>query len=270
MNIRSFKDTYIRCKPTIDKIINTVLSAPSSEARIYCRHIDRMGAIIQYAYYISIMRKYIDDPNSILLDWGGQYGHVAKLVEIFYPEIICYLHDKNEYYATYWHEKLLVNKVLYGHGPTDSRRINLPDHQVDAVLSSGVLEHSHEYGVSEYEALSEINRVLKYNGMLFIWNLPFKYGSVEILNHLIGRWHHDRRYTKKEIMTLLGDSGFDIIFFDHHELMNMMARNMIGNIIGHSNAFIVDYYLSKLPMVNLIAQHFTIVARKKTELISCL
>jgi hypothetical protein len=113
------------------------------------------------------------------------------------------------------------------------------------------------------EALRDINRVLNKNGLLFIWNLPCEFGSVEILNHIIGRWHHNRRYIKKEIEDLLNNTGFDVIYIDRHELLNMMSRNLLGKIIGHDNAFIFDYYVSKLPVINMIAQHFTIVARKR-------
>lgn len=270
MDIKKFRYTYKHCKSLINEIINAVVSEPSSKAKIYCKHIDRMGAIIQYVYYISIVRKYIDDTNMTILDWGGQYGHVTKLMELFYPNTICYLPDKNEYFAGYWHEKLLIKNVVYGYSANDYRLLNLPDSYVDVVLSSGVLEHTYEYGVAECEALSELYRVLKDGGMLFIWNLPYKYGSVEMLNHLLVRWHHKRRYTKKEIVTLLINSGFEIICFDHHELLNMTLRNIIGKIIGHDNAFIIDYYMSKLPIINLIAQHFTIVARKKKDFAKCL
>jgi predicted SAM-dependent methyltransferase len=86
---------------------------------------------------------------------------------------------------------------MYGHGPNDYHLINLPDSHVDVILSSGVLEHTWEYGIAEGEALSELYRVLKDDGMFYIWNLPYKYGSVEMLNHLLGRWHHERRYPKK-------------------------------------------------------------------------
>jgi SAM-dependent methyltransferase len=265
MNVKRFKDTYKLCKPIINEIINKVTSEPSSEAIRYCKHINKMGAIIQYAYYVSIVREYIDNINATLLDWGGQYGHVTKLMELFYPKTICYLPNESEYFADYWHKKLLINNVVYGRAPNDYHSINLPDSHVDVILSSGVLEHTREHGVAESEALSELYRVLKDDGMLFIWNFPYKYGSVEILNHLLGRWHHERRYTKKEIVILLEDAGFDIIYFDHHELLNMFLRNMIGKIIGYDNIFIFDYYISKLPILKLVAQHFTIVARKKTN-----
>ena len=118
-------------------------------------------------------------------------------------------------------------------------------------------------GATEKQALHDINRILKQDGMLFIWNLPYKYGSVEMLNHLLGRWHHDRRYTKKGIVTLLEDSGFEIICFDHHELLNMTARNIMGKIIGHDNAFIFDYYISKLPIVNLMLSILRLLQGRK-------
>lgn len=184
-------------------------------------------------------------------------------MKAFYPNTILYLPNKNEYYASYYHERFSIKNIIYGHGHRGNYcSINLPADYADVVFSSGVLEHVHEYQVTEFQALSEINRVMKKNGFLFIWNLPYKYGSVEILNILLRRWHHSRRFIKEEIIKLLKETCFEIVFFDHHELMNIMMRNVLGKIIGHENAFIFDYYISKIPIINFIAQHFTIVARK--------
>jgi SAM-dependent methyltransferase len=260
-----FKQTYLTLLPLLNKIVGSVISEPIYKQK-GTSHIDRLGAIAQYSYYVSVVRHFVKDLNADILDWGCQHGQVTKLMSHFFKNTRCYvLKDDsyyNEYGLEYWHKVLSVaaGSVVFG---ADPAKINLPPCSMDVILSSGVLEHVHEIGGDDVQALSDINRVLKMGGLLFIWNLPFKYGSVEMLNHLLGRWHHDRRYTKKEVVSLLERSGFEIIFFDHHELMNMMTRNIIGKVIGHDNAFIIDYYLSKLPLFNLVAQHFTIVAKKK-------
>jgi SAM-dependent methyltransferase len=262
MNIQNFRKTYQEILPVMEQIVNTVNAAPS-DTKNYAKHIDRLGAIIQYSYYVSLVVSYLPEKESLIVDWGGQYGQVTKLLQYYYPNTECYLPPEHEDYVTdhnYWHNVLDVKPVKYG---KLSNIINYEDSSVDTVLSSGVLEHVLEIGVSEEETLFEINRILKKDGLFFIWNLPFQYGSVELLNSLLGRWHHERRYKKSEIIELLEKHEFEILQIDHHELMNMMIRNLLGKIIGHENAFIVDYYISKLPIVNSIAQHFTIVAKKK-------
>ena len=262
LSVKSFKQTYFTLMPLLRQIIDKVKAEPI-ENRPGTAHINRLGAITQYAYYVSLVRYFINDTNAIILDWGGQHGQVTKLMSHFFKNTACYVLKDDPYYNAYdlkyWHSKLSVKNVIFG---TDSARINLPDYSVDVVLSSGVLEHVREGGTTEKQALHGINRILKQDGMLFIWNLPYKYGSGEMLYQLLKRKHHDRRYVRKEIITLL-DTDFEIIYFDHHGLMTVKMLNVVARIIGHDNAFIFDYYISKLPIVNLIAQHFTIVARKK-------
>jgi SAM-dependent methyltransferase len=243
------------------EIVNIVNSAPP-EAKRYTRHIDRLGAIIQYSYYTSLVHQFVGNQNSVIVDCGGQYGHVTKLLTKFFPNVECYLPDYNEYFTDYWHQRLSIKRVKYGNS---YRTIDYCDNYADVVLLSGVLEHTHEQGISKQNALMEIRRILKPNGMLFIWNLPCQYGFVELINIALGRWHHERRFRKEEVIALLQNSDFEICAIDHHELMNMMTRNMLGKIIGHYNAFICDYFLSKLPIVNLIVQHFTVIAKKALQ-----
>ncbi len=259
MNISIFKDTYKKLQPEMNNIIASVLSSPA-ESRNFAKHIDRLGAITQYAYYVSLVRRYLSDEDSFIVDWGGQYGQVTKLMQAFYPKTECYLAPNIEVSDnSYWHERLNVRPVKHGQV---YNRIDYSNSSVDAVLSSGVLEHVHESNISEQDAIAEVHRILKNDGLFFIWNLPYLYGSVELLNASLGRWHHDRRYKKSDILEILKSNNFEILFVDHHEFLNMMSRSALGSLIGHGNAFIVDYVLSKTPPFNLLAQHFTLVARK--------
>jgi hypothetical protein len=49
---------------------------------------------------------------------------------------------------------------------------------------------------------------------------------------------------------------------DQHEILNLCSRNLLGRVIGHVNAWMLDYYLSKAVLFGAVAQHFTIVAQK--------
>ncbi len=259
ISLENFKNDYRFLLPTMKEIVDSVNSA-LPDAKKEAGHLNRLGAIVQYSYYVSVVHSFVDNPNAVIIDWGGKYGQVTRLLMQFFPYVECYLPDENEYFAPFWHDRLSIKRVKYGNS---YRTINYCDNHADAVVSSGVLEHTHEQGISESDALIEIRRILKDNGIFFIWNLPYKYGSIERLNTLLGRWCHSRRFTQKEIIVLLEKSGFEICAIEHHELMNMMMRNALGKIVGYDNAFVFDYFLSKLPIVNLIGQHFTVVAKKR-------
>lgn len=254
-----FLDTFNQLNPVVNNIVATVNSVKSDEATKYTAHINRNAAMIQYIYYVSVIRRFVEDQSATIVDWGGQYGHVSKLLSSYYPNTECFLPNQEEYYAKFWHDKLNINNVKFG---SNYKKIDYENDSVDVLLSSGVLEHVREYGMTEQESLSEIYRVLKPGGKFFLWNFPCKFGSIEMLYRLFNKTIHHYTYTKEETMELLKNAGFEIEFYDHHEFFNTKTRTIVSKIIGVQHAWILDYYFSKIPLINLIAQHMTIVAVK--------
>lgn len=257
-NGKLFLDTYAQLEPEIQDIVQRVLTSPP-EWRVKTQHIDRPGAILQYAYYVSVMRGYVNDPDAVVVDWGAQFGQVTKLLARFWKNTDCYVADDKDALQNYWLQRLGIERIRYAGG--DYRKINLPDGYADVLVSSGVLEHTYEFDVPDTEALSDIYRVLKPGGLLFVWNLPHVWGSVEILNGMLRRWHHTVRYTAKETRAKLSAAGFQVESMDRHEFMNMASRNALFKLIG-PRAFSFDYALSKIPPMSLFGQHLTVVARK--------
>lgn len=255
---RLFLETYRTLEPEVNAIVQKVLTCPP-EWRVKTGHIDRPGAIVQYVFYISLMRRYLTDPNAVVVDWGAQFGQVSKLMSTYWPNTDCYVADDKDPLQNYWLERLGVNRVKFAGG--DYRKINLPDSYADALISSGVLEHTYEFNVPDTEALAEIYRVLKPGGLFFIWNLPHVWGSVEILNGILRRWHHSVRYTAKEARTKIEGAGLQILELERHEFVNMATRNAMVKLMG-PKAFGADYYLSKIPPMSFFGQHLTIVVKK--------
>jgi len=254
-----FNQTYRELLPDMIDITRKVHSTPDDRRR-FTAHIGKLGNITQYSYYVSIIKRHVPDSSADIVDWGGQFGQVSRLLGNYYHQTVCYSPNSDEL-ILYWQKEIGVTNALFSDPPGNYRKINIPDRFADAVVSSGVLEHTRENGVAEAEALSEIKRILKPGGLLFIWNLPYRFGSVEIINTIMKRNVHRYRYDRKKIISLLDESGFVIDKIDHHEIMNMLMRNLLGAVIGHNRAFIADYILSKVPPLNLFRQHFTIIAR---------
>lgn len=227
----------------------------------YADHVCNLASWYAYAYYLSLIRKYLPDKSATILDWGGQFGHVSALYQTEYPNTLCYVADQDDL-LRYWQSLFGTrNIVLRQEGDTMSA-ISMPSNSVDLAMSSGVLEHTHEFGVAEEEALAELYRVLKPGGKLVIFHLPTTYGMPEMVNKVIGRWYHERRYSKKRILDLLSGAGFTLAWLDKHEFAFPKIRNALGQLIGQQNAYRADYLFSKLPGINFFAQHFTIVAQK--------
>lgn len=260
MPVRSLHDATRELLPLLDDMTKGVLATPQ-ERRAYAKHLNRPGVIFSYAYYTALTRQELPS-SAVVCDWGGQYGHVSRLLRPYFAQVICYVPDATEFECEYFHSLFGVSDIVkFGPGYGDPS-IPLSDESVDAVISSGVLEHTREFGVPEETSLREIWRILRPGGKLLIWNLPRRWGSVELLNLLLRRSIHPYKYGRKEITALLEGAGFRIALLDKHEFLNMSSRNALGRAIGHTNAWVLDYYLSKLVLFGAVAQHFTIVAQK--------
>lgn len=259
-----FKETVLELLPLMEFIVNKENTAPQ-DFRQYSTNISEMGRIVQYAYYTAIVRSFLKNKSAHIIDWGGQFGQVTKFVQHYYEHTECYLPEKEISVnpdIKYFNEILKIQLILYGLGPDDYSRINILDNYADAVISSGVLEHVCETASNEHKILREINRILKPGGYFFIWNLPPRRSMVEYLAKLTGKWYHKQKYDSNQIKDSLKNAGFKIQAFSKHSIIPGSIRCVIGKLIGYENAYIFDEYLSILPLINYIANTFTIVATK--------
>ncbi len=85
-------------------------------------------------------------------------------------------------------------------------KLPFKDDSLDAMISSGVLEHVPH----EQMSLAEVFRVLRHDGKLIVTGLPTKYSLVEWFNRMKGRPNHPRRYTPASAKRLLLSCGFHI------------------------------------------------------------
>lgn len=255
--MRLFDATYAELEPDMRALVAAVQAVPA-ESRAGVLHIDRMESLVQYAFYVALVREWLPDRGAEVLDWGGQHGQVTRLLSRYYPNTTCYALEGDLYDRTYgladWHRRLGITKVVRA---ADPRRIALAK-RFDAAISSGVLEHVGECGVDERQALAELRRVLKPGGLLFIWNLPRRFGR-EFLYPLLGRATHARRYRKAEIVDLLSACGFDVLYVATHELLPLAVMKKLGALVRPDRLLRWDYAVAeRLPW---LAQNFTLVAR---------
>ena len=220
-----------------------------------------MQRLYGYAYHVGVVEKYAKGAEKVV-DWGGQYGHVTLMLrEFFGGAVECYLVDCGET-EKYWHQVFGGVKIHVPPPHTPIGKLDYDDATVDVVISSGVLEHTYEYGVLDIEALREIYRILKPGGKLFIWNLPAKNGMPELINKVIGRWYHICRYEQDNLLCLLQAAGFNALVLDKHEILFPVMRSVMMRILGYWPGFSLEYWLSKVPILSMFSQHFTIVCEK--------
>jgi ubiquinone/menaquinone biosynthesis C-methylase UbiE len=99
--------------------------------------------------------------------------------------------------------------------------LSFQDNSFDVLINCGVLEHV----PNDTESLKEIYRVLKPNGLLFTFFLPYKYSWRQNITKFIGAYHHERMYTNRHVTNILENSGFKIIDRWFRDLIPLRSHN---------------------------------------------
>lgn len=133
-----------------------------------------------------------------ILDWGGGKGYATYFLkqqgfDVTLFEMSGFAHKD------LWRQLSLPVKT--GDSPT----LPFKDGSFDVVLSFGVLEHV----PYDYDALKEVNRLLKDDGLFMCFNLPNQYGYLHHYAAKRGVRYHDRLYTARETRQLLKRAGFN-------------------------------------------------------------
>ena len=135
-----------------------------------------------------------------VLDWGAGWGQTSLLLAAHGLAVTAYdVEDKGAAEAL-----LADSAVRYVVAPGPA--LPFGDQAFDAVLNCGVLEHVED----PVQALAELHRVLRPGGLLFTYHLPNRHSAAEWAGRVLGRFHHDRTYTRAEAMALFQGAGFDI------------------------------------------------------------
>lgn len=140
----------------------------------------------------------------------------------------------------------------------DGATVPFPDGHFDVVFAYAVLEHIPKTEVSH--TIMEIKRILKGNGLFYIFQLPQRTSYTEFLAHLLGLEAHEYLWDFVRIKRLLKKAGFDIKFWQRADmLINHPYRivNPLFPLLQPINRFLLHTPLS------YFAHHLTVVAKKK-------
>lgn len=132
----------------------------------------------------------------------------------------------------------------------------------DVVVSCGVLEHVQD----DRASVAEIRRVLCPGGLFAIYNLPQRWGYVELLVTLFRLGYtHERRYSAAGTRRLLAEHGFRVRAMRRS---NMLPHNLRGlpksiRMVLTSQAgplLTADLALARIPLLNQLAGILELVA----------
>jgi hypothetical protein len=88
-------------------------------------------------------------------------------------------------------------------------------------------------------------------------------GTSELLAITAGKWHHQYRYWRKDIIRLLREAKFDILHLDKHKFFPGAVMTFLEKKIDPIRLLKMDNDLSHIFPFNLLARDFALVARKR-------
>jgi SAM-dependent methyltransferase len=141
-----------------------------------------------------------------MLDWGCNHAPDSCLLRAWagdrYEFHACDVGEPGRFPAFHDFARVSYSRL------THLYKLPYGDAQYDAVIASGVLEHT----AMDYESLKELHRVLKPGGVLVVTYLPNRWSADE--------WHrrnvrgcnfHRRLYGRIETRRFLRHYGFDVV-----------------------------------------------------------
>jgi SAM-dependent methyltransferase len=224
-------------------------------------HLDGPSAAYNYIRIADLICAYCKEgPEQLpILDWGCGYGQVSWLLRKRGLDVLSYDVEKRPLRSSI--PELDSFPIVYGDDPVE---IPYESNRFGSVLSVGVLEH-----VSDFEgSLSEISRVLRPGGLLFVFMLPNKYSWAEWIADRRGVSAHPYKFTFGCATELLLRHRLDV---DKRWRRNVLPRNLTGcssrvkQFYGRFYRAVesVDQTLTRLPPICCLSGVIELIARKR-------
>lgn len=250
-----------RIPPILFKTIHDIhdsalLAQPAGQSGVLS-HLTNMFEAYQYVYYVSLVDAILQGQKGKIVDWGGFIGQVTILLRALNYDcdnLVLELPSKKAYF-----EKFEAPPLIH----PDPKSLPYENNSLLAVISSGVLEHVHEYGQNDFAALQEIYRVLKPGGYFFCWNLPRKYALLELLAQFHGTSCHEKKFLENAFRRMLCQAGFEVpLIGGNSGIFTIKGPRFLLQCFNPWTQFVLDYYAGKVPGFHLLAHHITAIAKK--------
>jgi SAM-dependent methyltransferase len=191
---------------------------------------DQWGSLATCAQYRLAYQKTVQylRENSLCLDWGCGNGHFSFFLVQCGFETHGFSFDKAPAFLA------SADRFHFIRGDrADPFSLPYSSGLFDAVFSTGVLEHVHEYGGDQARSMLEIARVLKPGGLFFVFHLPNRFSWIEFLVRRLNRWkgkkrhEHSKLYTDQDFQDLLKGTLFEILESGRY---NFIPRNSFNRL----------------------------------------
>jgi SAM-dependent methyltransferase len=171
----------------------------------------------QVAFLDAVLKDYMPSlpRQPKVLDWGCGKGHITYLLKERGIDVISCDLARPIGDSAFGQEIPIIELQGIRVVPLDhASELPFADESFDCVVSFGVLEHVSSDTVS----LTEVRRVLRKGGLLFITFLPYFLSWTQALARLRGDHYHDRLYSKSRLQSLAAGSNFQLAGCFHGQL----------------------------------------------------
>jgi ubiquinone/menaquinone biosynthesis C-methylase UbiE len=194
-----------------------------------------------------------------VLDLGCGWGHTTAMLAVSRPDLEIIGLDLQR--GPTWKE---FEKYGCRFQVGDALNLKIKD-KIDLVVSFGVMEHVKD----DRKFLKEINKVLRQRGSNIVFNLPNRYSLSEFFAKALEIWHHERTYTRRQIVQLFADEGFKILEIRREDIIPAQVGRIHWTFEDLFNraCSLLDKFdkLLSSTRLNFFSQDFTIVSRKASE-----
>lgn len=156
------------------------------------------------AHHVNVFEWYAEhlEGRTAILDWGCHHGPDSCLLRHKFGDALelsaCDFASEEEYAPFRNYARPKYTRL------TDPLKLPYADESFDAVIGSGVLEHT----AMEGESLKEVYRVLRRDGIFVVSYLPYAYSFHEWRRRSRGVDFHHKRFTRRGFHHLLLSHGF--------------------------------------------------------------
>lgn len=201
--------------------------------------------------------------KSKVLELGCGCGHTTAMLSVIRQDIKIIGTDIME--AWTWKH---LEKFGCSFAQCDATHLPFGREEFDVIVSFGVVEHVE----NNTKFFKEIYRCLKINGYNIIYDLPNKYSLSEFFAKILDITHHENKYTKGEIISMLNSNRFKVMsikreYFIPAEIQRISRH--LGTVFNkfHRQLFNIDNRICKTPFF-LFCQNFRIVTQKSIQAVS--
>lgn len=195
--------------------------------------------------------------NSIICDIGCGWGLTSVMLSFLRKDLEIYAIDINPhpYGINCWKKMKKYNiKFLV----KNAEHTKFKNNTFDVAISFGLMEHVR----NKPKFLKEVHRILKNNGLFFIFNLPNRHSINEFMAKKLGIWHHECKFSLREVNNMLSTYGFKVMNSKIEFLIPAQVNrisNILNNAFNSNYLFLqkIDDTLTKTPL-NLFAEAISV------------